>query len=234
MFDLNLIKKPGIQTKSTPREKYLNQNNNKKKAIVKNDVVNNKKQYKISWVGLILASFILFFIYMFFLAGNSRQLLFEKTYRVNMDSVFKVLNEEYPSIIIEKLNYNDKEFEIKIKTLNKKSFYNIINKMSIPFDMNVKGSHLNNLYSVNVKLSKKNNNKSKLKVDELSKELSDLSLDIKKEIYKDKLIIVADKSNLFTLVNLLNKLNLLNSYNINIELIKNISSNLELYQVIID
>ena len=106
--------------------------------------------------------------------------------------------------------------------------------MSISFDVNVKGSHLNNLYSVNVKLSKKNNNKSKLKVDELSKELSDLSLDIKKEIYKDKLIIVADKSNLFTLVNLLNKLNLLNSYNINIELIKNISSNLELYQVIID
>ena len=53
-------------------------------------------------------------------------------------------------------------------------------------------------------------------------------------LYKDKLIIVADKSNLFMLANLLNKLNLLNSYNINIELIKKISSNLELYQVIID
>jgi len=233
MFDLNLIKKPGIQTNSTPKEEYLNQNNNKKDSV-KDDVVNNKKKYKISWAGLILASFILFFIYIFFLAGNSRQLLFEKTYRVDMDSIFKVLNEEYPSIIIEKLDCNDREFVIKIKTLNKKSFYNIINKMSIPFDMNVKGSHLNNLYSVNVKLLKNNNNKSKLKVDELSKELSDLSLDIKKEIYKDKLIIVADKSDLFTLLNLLNKLNLLNSYNINIELIKNISSNLELYQVIID
>ena len=233
MFELNLIKRPGIQTKSTPREGYLNQNNDKKN-LAKNDVVNNKKKYKISWAGLILTSFILFFIYIFFLAGNSRQLLFKKTYIVDMNNIFKILNEEYPSIIIEKLDYNDREFAIKMKTLNKKSFYNIINKMSISFDVNVKCSHLNNLYSVNVKLSKKNNNKSKLKVDELSKELSDLSLDIKKEIYKDKLIIVADKSNLFTLVNLLNKLNLLNSYNINIELIKNISSNLELYQVIID
>ena len=82
MFDLNLIKKPGIQTKSTPKEKYFNPNNNKK-DFAKADVVNNKKKYKISWAGLILISFVLFFIYMFFLAGNSRQLLFEKTYRVN-------------------------------------------------------------------------------------------------------------------------------------------------------
>ena len=161
-------------------------------------------------------------------------MLFEKTYIVNINSIFQILNEEYSSIIIEKLDYNNIEFKIKIKTLNKKSFYNIINKMSIPFDVNVKGAHLNNLYIVNIELLNKNSNKSKIEVDELSKELSDLNLDIKKEIYKNKLIIVADKSNLFMLVNLLNKLNLLNSYNINIELIRNISSNLELYQVIID
>ena len=232
MFDLNLIKKPGIQTKSTPKEN-LNQINDKKN-IIKDEVSNNKRQYKTSWAGLILISFILFFVYVFFLTANSRQLLFEKTYIVDMNSIFKVLNEEYSSIIIEKLDYSNIEFKIKIKTLNKKSFYNIINKMSIPFDVNVKGAHLNNLYIINIELLNKNSNKSKIEVDELSKELSDLNLDIKKEIYKDKLIIVADKSNLFTLVSLLNKLNLLNSYNINIELIKNISSNLELYQVIID
>ena len=232
MFDLNLIKKPGIQTKDTPKEN-LNKINDKKN-IIKDEVSNNKRQYKTSWAGLILISFILFFVYVFFLTANSRQLLFEKTYIVDMNSIFKVLNEEYSSIIIEKLDYSNIDFKIKIKTLNKKSFYKIINKMSIPFDVNVKGAHLNNLYIINVELLKKNTDTSKIKVDELSKELSDLSLDIKKEIYKDKLIIVADKSNLFTLVNLLNKLNLLNSYNINIELIKNISSNLELYQVIID
>ena len=232
MFDLNLIKKPGIQTKHTPKEN-LNQINDKKN-IIKDEVSNNKRQYKTSWAGLILISFILFFVYVFFLTANSRQLLFEKTYIVDMNSIFKVLNEEYSSIIIEKLDYSNIEFKIKIKTLNKKSFYNIINKMSIPFDVNVKGAHLNNLYIINIELLNKNSNKSKIEVDELSKELSDLNLDIKKEIYKDKLIIVADKSNLFTLVSLLNKLNLLNSYNINIELIKNISSNLELYQVIID
>ena len=122
MFDLNLIKKPGIQTNSTPKEKYLNQNNNKKDSV-KDDIVNNKKKYKISWAGLILISFVLFFVYIFFLAGNSRQLLFKKTYRVNMDSIFKILNEEYSSIIIEKLDCNNREFAIKIKTLNKKSFY---------------------------------------------------------------------------------------------------------------
>ena len=232
MFDFNLIKTPGIQTKNSAEENF-NQSNDKEDRIKENIPV-NKKQYKTLWAGLILVSFILFFVYVFFLTGNSRQLLFEKTYIVNMNSIFKILNEEYSSIIIEKLDYNKIEFKIKIKTLNKKSFYNIINKMSIPFDVNVKGAHLNNLYIVNVELLKKNNNKSKIEVDELSKELSDLSLDIKKEIYKDKLIIVTDKSNLFSLVNLLNKLNLLNSYNINIELIKNISSNLELYQVIID
>ena len=232
MFDLNLIKKSGIQTKNTPKEN-LNQINDKKN-IIKDEVSNNKRQYKTSWAGLILISFILFFVYVFFLTANSKQLLFEKTYIVDMNSIFKVLNEEYSSIIIEKLDYSNIEFKIKIKTLNKKSFYNIINKMSIPFDVNVKGAHLNNLYIINIELLNKNSNKSKIEVDELSKELSDLNLDIKKEIYKDKLIIVADKSNLFTLVSLLNKLNLLNSYNINIELIKNISSNLELYQVIID
>ena len=232
MFDLNLIKKPGIQTKNTPTEN-LNQINDKKNTI-KDNVSNNKKQYKTSWAGVILISFILFFVYVFFLTGNSKQLLFEKTYIVDMNSIFKILNEEYSSIIIEKLDYNNIEFKIKIKTLNKKSFYNIMNKMSTPFDVNVKGAHLNNLYIVNVELLNKNSNKSKIEIDELSKELSDLNLDIKKEIYKNKLIIVADKSNLFMLVNLLNKLNLLNSYNINIELIKNISSNLELYQVIID
>jgi len=232
MFDLNLIKKPGIQTKNAPKENLIQ--NNDKENIIKEHVSVNKRQYKTFWSGLVLVSFILFFVYLFFLAGNSRQLLFEKTYIVNMNSIFKILNEEYSSIIIERLDYNKIEFKIKIKTLNKKSFYNIINKMSIPFDVNVKGAHLNNLYIINVELLKKNTDTSKIKVDELSKELSDLSLDIKKEIYKDKLIIVTDKSNLFALVNLLNKLNLLNSYNINIELIKNISSNLELYQVIID
>ena len=231
MFDVNFIKKPGLQ--SADSKNNLEENSTIKKVdkiVVESTGKKNKSKL---WYLLVIVVFLLFGIYIYILVSNGRNPLFDKKYKVDMVDIIEILKKHNNSIVIENLDYNN-NFNIKIKTLNKESFYDLMNNMTIYFDSNVRGANINNIYTINVDLSNENYKKAKITVDELSKELADFNIDINQELYDEKLILVLDRFDMFILMDFLKKLNLINNYRFNIQLIKDIESNIELYQMIIE
>ena len=234
MFDLNLIKKPGLQTEEEQfdnTDNIVNIESSQSKSKTKYKKAIKKKK---NWTVLVVSAFLLFFVYAYVLINNSLNPLFEKKHAVDLFPTFRIINANSSSIILEKFKFDENSLDIKIKTLEKKTFYNLMDAMSELYNFNVKGSNINNLYTVNVKLAHKSYIKSLIAIDELNKELSDFNINVESEIFNDKLILVLDKNNMFVLIDFLSKLNLLNGYLLDIEIIKNISSNIELYQMIIE
>jgi hypothetical protein len=96
------------------------------------------------------------------------------------------------------------------------------------------GSNKKNLFLINLNVDIDKSFSSKFSISELSKELTDFNPDIKKEVFNNKLILVLNKEDLYTFVDFLIKLNLIDSYMYSIQIIKNLSNNLELYQMIVE
>ena len=230
MFDLNLMNKSGLQIEENMdlHSDFIIKETSSHDSGNSSETKNNRP-----WYILVVIIFLLFNLYVFFLLNNSSRPVFEKKYKVDVSEIFNIISKPNYSIIIEKLNFNNDEFNFKIKTLNKNSFYNIMDDMSQIFGSNVMGVNINNIYTINMNLINQNYNESKIAVDELSKELSDFNIDIKKELYNNKLILVLDKLDLYVVINFLIKLNLINSYSLDIQLIQNISNDIKLYQMII-
>ena len=230
MFDLNLMNKSGLQIEENMdlHSDFIIKETSSHDSNNSSETKNNKP-----WYILVVIIFLLFNLYVFFLLNNSSRPVFVKKYKVDVSEIFNIISKPNYSITIEKLNFNNDEFNFKIKTLNKNSFYNIMDDMSQIFGSNVMGVNINNIYTINMNLINQNYNESKIAVDELSKELSDFNIDIKKELYNNKLILVLDKLDLYVVINFLIKLNLINSYSLDIQLIQNISNDIKLYQMII-
>ena len=68
----------------------------------------------------------------------------------------------------------------------------------------------------------------------LNKELTDLDINLKQEIYNNKLIIVSNFDNIIALIELMSDLELINNFFIDIEQVKSLPDNVDLYQVIIE
>ena len=65
------------------------------------------------------------------------------------------------------------------------------------------------------------------------KELSDFNFNIKKELYKDKLIIISDVNAMMKILQLMDNLNMIHRFFINIKVIDSIPNTTKLYQIII-
>ena len=123
--------------------------------------------------------------------------------------------------------------KVKLKTLDKDSFYNILIFYLTHLILMLWAQIRKNLFLINLNdIDKKFS--SKFSISELSKELTDFNPDIKKEVFNNKLILVLNKEDLYTFVDFLIKLNLIDSYMYSIQIIKNLSNNLELYQMIVE
>ena len=66
-----------------------------------------------------------------------------------------------------------------------------------------------------------------------NKEISDFTLDIRKEIYKDKLIIISGIQGVFELLNLIVDLNLIDRFQIQVKEIQSTPGKMPLFQIII-
>jgi len=187
-----------------------------------------------SWYLFVLISLFLFFAYLYFLLNQNKTSFFNKSYNVNVLEIFNTLNKNQENIMIEDFFMDNSNFKVKLKTLDKDSFYNIFNLLSDSFDFNVMGSNKKNLFLINLNVDIDKSFSSKFSISELSKELTDFNPDIKKEVFNNKLILVLNKEDLYTFVDFLIKLNLIDNYMYSIQIIKNLSNNLELYQMIVE
>ena len=232
MFNINLANKPGLQL-----DNKIDLDKNQSNVIFddesKSKVISDKSKSS-SWYLFVLISLFLFFAYLYFLLNQNKTSFFNKSYNVNVLEIFNTLNKNQKNIIIEDFFIDNSNFKVKLKTLDKDSFYNIFNLFSDSFDFNVMGSNKKNLFLINLNVDIDKSFSSKFSISELSKELTDFNPDIKKEVFNNKLILVLNKKDLYTFVDFLIKLNLIDNYMYSIQIIKNLSNNLELYQMIVE
>ena len=232
MFNINLANKPGLQL-----DNKIDLDKNQSNVIFddenKSKVISDKSKSS-SWYLFVLISLFLFFAYLYFLLNQNKTSFFNKSYNVNVLEIFNTLNKNQKNIIIEDFFIDNSNFKVKLKTLDKDSFYNIFNLFSDSFDFKVMGSNKKNLFLINLNVDIDKSFSSKFSISELSKELTDFNPDIKKEVFNNKLILVLNKKDLYTFVDFLIKLNLIDNYMYSIQIIKNLSNNLELYQMIVE
>ena len=232
MFNINLANKPGLQL-----DNKIDLDKNQSSVIFddenKSEVILDKSKSS-SWYLFVLISLFLFFAYLYFLLNQNKTSFFNKSYNINVLEIFNTLNNNQENIMIEDFFMDNSNFKVKLKTLDKDSFYNIFNLLSDSFDFNVMGSNKKNLFLINLNVDIDKSFSSKFSISELSKELTDFNPDIKKEVFNNKLILVLNKEDLYTFVDFLIKLNLIDSYMYSIQIIKNLSNNLELYQMIVE
>ena len=232
MFNINLANKPGLQL-----DNKIDLDKNQSSVIFddenKPEVILDKSKSS-SWYLFVLISLFLFFAYLYFLLNQNKTSFFNKSYNINVLEIFNTLNNNQENIMIEDFFMDNSNFKLKLKTLDKDSFYNIFNLLSDSFDFNVMGSNKKNLFLINLNVDIDKSFSSKFSISELSKELTDFNPDIKKEVFNNKLILVLNKEDLYTFVDFLIKLNLIDSYMYSIQIIKNLSNNLELYQMIVE
>ena len=232
MFNINLANKPGLQLDNKidldkSQSIVISDDENKPKVIL-------DKSKSSSWYLFVLISLFLFFAYLYFLLNQNKTSLFNKSYNINVLEIFNTLNKNQENIMIEDFFIDNSNFKVKLKTLDKDSFYNIFNFLSDSFDFNVMGSNKKNLFLINLNVDIDKSFSSKFSISELSKELTDFNPNIKKEVFNNKLILVLNKQDLYTFVDFLIKLNLIDNYMYSIQIIKNLSNNLELYQMIVE
>lgn len=232
MFNINLANKPGLQL-----DNKIDLDKNQSNVIFddenKSKVISDKSKSS-NWYLFVLISLFLFFAYLYFLLNQNKTSFFNKSYNVNVLEIFNTLNKNQKNIIIEDFFIDNSNFKVKLKTLDKDSFYNIFNLFSDSFGFNVMGSNKKNLFLINLNVDIDKSFSSKFSISELSKELTDFNPDIKKEVFNNKLILVLNKKDLYTFVDFLIKLNLIDNYMYSIQIIKNLSNNLELYQMIVE
>ena len=232
MFNINLANKPGLQLDNKidldkSQSIVISDDENKPKVIL-------DKSKSSSWYLFVLISLFLFFAYLYFLLNQNKTSLFNKSYNINVLEIFNTLNKNQENIMIEDFFIDNSNFKVKLKTLDKDSFYNIFNFLSDSFDFNVMGSNKKNLFLINLNVDIDKSFSSKFSISELSKELTDFNPNIKKEVFNNKLILVLNKEDLYTFIDFLIKLNLIDNYMYSIQIIKNLSNDLELYQMIVE
>ena len=131
------------------------------------------------------------------------------------------------------MNFSNEKISFESDILSEDIFYNFLDISGDYFSEEIRGLHKRNKFSITGVFPwsiKDNNNFS---INFLNKEISDFGLDIKKEIYNDKLIIICGIQGVFELLNLIADLNLIDQFQIEIKKIQSLPGQMDLFQIII-
>tara|TARA_B100000029_G_scaffold504139_1_gene582455 strand:+ start:1325 stop:2041 length:717 start_codon:yes stop_codon:yes gene_type:complete len=237
MFDINLINKPGIQDDLKTETEYKNISNkpvikkNNSKEIPEN-VVESNTTFKWSVV-FILLCFLGFGIYYYVKFIDTQIINIYSNKDFNQTELFFQLENNLENMKITSIETNNINFMLNMDTDSKENFYIAMDSLTFYLESQVKGYHIDNKFSVNVTADWNISKSNTLNLNLFDKELSDLNFNIKKELYKDKLIMISDVKTMIKILQLIDELNLINRFFINIKLIDSIPNNLSLYQIII-
>lgn len=237
MFDINLLSPPGIQSKSN----FVSNKENKSSDKVNKSPKKNRNDFDPlnSKYILVLSVCIMVFItsyFIFFEKNDFRLDNFIQNKINNLDDIEKiilVLRNYDEDFILDYMDFSEATFDIQIRTNSSNPFYNILDKLSeIVYD-DVKGHKVNNKFLISLTLPWFINNNSNFDINLINKELSDFNPQLKKEIYKDKLIIITDAMQLFDSLDFLYEINAIQDFSINIEPIESLPYTMKLYKIIV-
>jgi len=235
MSDINLINNPGIQGShniNNNEDVPSNDNNDAGSPNINIDKpVNKSKKYFFVFIILIVLSIstVYFYNYINIVESNTEQ---QQSFLLT--DIIGILDNNQEDISISLIVFEEGQFLIEFKCINEESFYRLFNSFANIIKYNIKGYHIQNSYVLNVKLPWKISNNRNFNVDLLNKELIDLGMDLKQEIYKNKLIIVSNFDKIIEFINLIAKLNLINNFSIEIKQVQSLPTSIDLYQVIVE
>ena len=236
MFDVNLIKKPGLQTDCVDNdikdiEPIQNDDNNTNNIFVKPVTKSKRKRY---FSLIILILFLISGLFYFYSDNSIVNLNTNKNQVFLLDDIIDIMNKNKTNFTIKSIQFNQRAFTANLKCSSEYSFYNLLDYFSKIIQYNIKGYHVKNNYVLDIDLPwvvVRNNN---FNIDLLNKELSDLGLNLKQEIYNNKLIIVSNFDNIISLIKLMSDLDLINNFFIDIKQVQSLPNSIGLYQVIIE
>ena len=238
MFDINLLNSPGIQNNSSkPKE---NRAKNKKLDSIENSsdnflITNNDSSNKIFKVfvilGLIVIIVFCLFKYNYLKINKFTSVKINKSYKI--EEIIPELQKNSDKINVNYMVFSKNEFSLQLEMRNADLFYKILDKFSnIIFDK-VKGYKINSNLMIDINVPWRINENNNFDINLLNKELSDFNPNLKKELYKDKLIIITDTMQLFNFIEFLFEINIIKNFNIDIEPIQSLPNAMKLYKLIV-
>ena len=235
MFDINLINNPGVQGSDNIHDDEdvpLDDSNDTTNSNVDIDKpINKNKKYFFIFIVLILLSMsaVYFYNYSDIIKSSTEQ---QQSFL--LIDIINILDNSQEDISISLMAFKEEQLLIEFKCINEESFYRLFDSFSNIIKYNIKGYHIQNNYALYVTLPWEINNNKSFNIDLLNKELIDLGMDLKQEIYKNKLIIVSSLDKIIKLVNLITELNLINNFSIEIKQVQSLPNSVDLYQVIVE
>ena len=235
MSDINLINNPGIQAPNdvSDSESNIIEDNNHGRENLNigiNKKANKSKVYFFVFITFFLLSMPIIYFYN---SGNIIESSINKEQSFLLEDIIDILEDNQIDININLIVFKKKQFLIDFKCTDEESFYKLFNAFSNIIKYNIKGYHIQDNYVLNIELPWKIKNNRNFNIDLLNKELTDLGLDLKLEIFKNKLIMVSDIDKVFKFINLITELNLINKFSIEIKQELNIPNNI-IYRVIVE
>ena len=237
MSDINLINDPGVQNDNNEyRDVGLSQLKDDSTYLKKTGI----KKYKKTSKNKKNFSFLIFLIVLISLAVyiyNYNNLISSNPNRQQnflVQDIINILDENQLDINVSLIAFNQNQFSINLKCSNEKSFYKIFDSFANIMQHNVKGYHIQNNYVLNIDLPWNIKNNKNFNIDLLNKEMIDLDLDLRQELYQNKLIIVSDFDKIINFINLIIELSLIHNFLIEIRQVDSLPDNMNLYQVIVE
>lgn len=227
MFDINFLKKAGLQSDIEPCSELLDKDNFKHYES-KNSSVQINKNNKSHWYYLVVMCVFLFISYSFFLINNN--LGDDNSYvEIDIYSFYHILSDNMDVIQIANMNVHDEYLSADFIIDGNENFYNLMSDFSYLLGPSVRGSKFNDNYFIKFNIYKDLNKKSNFSIDELKKEIEDFNLGLSLDLYNNKLIVLLDYNNFINLVDFLDKIKVLDKFQFDIESI----DDFELYKVLI-
>tara|TARA_Y100001970_G_scaffold245322_1_gene312279 strand:+ start:43613 stop:44329 length:717 start_codon:yes stop_codon:yes gene_type:complete len=237
MFDINFLKNSGILLESkiknsnniSDEEKDISHIVSIADSIGEIDVKNNKS-YLPLLVGFILFCLILSTIF-YHNKSNIDSALIKLD--ISIENVLDIIRLDNSSTQINFIHFNKSNISFQIKALNANAFYSFLDNRNDNLKGCLRAIHKENDFFITGNIPWVIQKKQDFTINLLDKEISDFRLDLKKEIYKDKLIIVCNRQGAFELLNLIDGLNVINQFHLEIQEIYSVPGQASLFQIII-
>ena len=235
MFDLNLLNNPGLQSFNKNEDKIDNDDKNKdvvsKEKKMKNKNSNSFKKFFFVISLILIISSLSTLIFRDYFLNNLNN---TSTYDLSLSKILNVINQNQKKININLIKFHKNDLSIDFKCNDQEIFYNLLDLISLEINDNVKGYNIQNSHILNIRIPWKIIKKSNFNIDFLNDELNDLKMGFKQEIYKDKLIIVSDLSNIINFLKVLIDMNLIHNFKIEIKQIEPLPDGLNFFQVVVE
>ena len=238
MFDINLLNSPGIQNNSNKSKvsyakskKTDSIKNSSDYSLIKNNDSSNKMVKIFILLGLIVIIVFCLFKYNYLQINQFTPEKINKSYEI--EGIFTELKKNSDKINMNYMVFSKNEFSVQLEMRNSDLFYNILNEFSkIIFDK-AKGYKINNNLMIDINVPWRINKNDNFDINLLNKELSDFNPNLKKELYKDKLIIITDTMQLFNFIEFLFEIDIIKNFNIDVEPIQSLPNTMKLYKLIV-